>query len=356
LKLARRKQSVTIKHVAADAGVSLQTVSRVINNEPNVREEMKRRVQESIAKLGYVPSIAARRMSGSKSYIILALSDRDQTISVWKERDGSDWVDQMLLGGMLRCAEFGYRMIFELVDTRAEYVERELRSALVALQPDGVILLPPHNDNALICDILEQENIAFARVGSDDPGRGICLTMDDEGSSEMATQYLLDLGHRHIGFITGGEHYSLSARRTEGWLRTMAAAGIDPIPYLQAGNFGYESGLTAARNLLDGPTPITAILASSGQMALACMHVAEERGLKVPEQLSVISFDNAPVVHFTQPQLTAIDQAIAPTIASAVDHIIAATRGEARPKQAVHLPAKLVIRGSTAAPRQIVSG
>lgn len=350
MKLARRKQSVTIKHVAADAAVSLQTVSRVLNNEPNVREEMKRRVQESIAKLGYVPSIAARRMSGSKSYLILALSDRERTISDWKERDGSDWVDQMLLGGMLRCAEYGYRMIFELVDTRSEHVERELRSALVALQPDGVILTPPHSDNALICDILEQEGIVFARVGSDDPSRGISLTMDDEGAAELATRHLLDLGHRHIGFITGGAHYALSARRTEGWRRTMAAAGIDPLPYLKQGDFGYASGIVAARALLGGPEPITAILASSGQMALACMHVAEERGLNVPQQLSVISFDNAPVVQFTQPKLTAVDQAIAGTFASAVDHIIAATRGAEQPKQAVHLPAKLVVRGSTAPP------
>ena len=111
----RRRQAVTIRHVAADANVSLQTVSRVINNEQNVRPEMKERVQASIDKLGYVPSIAAQRMGGSRSYIILALNDRDRTIADWRERLGVDWVDQMLLGGMLKCAEHGYRMILELV-------------------------------------------------------------------------------------------------------------------------------------------------------------------------------------------------------------------------------------------------
>ena len=86
--MGRRRQSVTIKHVAADAGVSLQTVSRVINNEPNVRPIMKERVQASIDKLGYVPSIAAQRMSGSRSYIILAINDRDRTIADWRAREG----------------------------------------------------------------------------------------------------------------------------------------------------------------------------------------------------------------------------------------------------------------------------
>ena len=105
--MARRRQSVTIKHVAADAEVSLQTVSRVINKEPNVSASMKQRVQASIDKLGYVPSIAAQRMSGSRSYLILALNDRERTIEHWRAREGNDWVDQMLLGGMLKASEHG---------------------------------------------------------------------------------------------------------------------------------------------------------------------------------------------------------------------------------------------------------
>eukprot|EP01041_Mallomonas_annulata_P029961 gene29961-52032_t len=115
--MGRRNQSVTITHVAADAGVSLQTVSRVINNEPNVRPEMKARVQASIEKLHYVPSIAAQRMSGSRSYLILVINDRERTISEWRARRGAGWVDHMLLGGMLTCAEDGSRMVFEPVGT-----------------------------------------------------------------------------------------------------------------------------------------------------------------------------------------------------------------------------------------------
>ncbi len=168
--MARKRQAVTIKHVAADAGVSLQTVSRVINNEPNVRPAMKERVQASIDKLGYVPSIAAQRMSGSRSYLILALNDRDLTIADWRAREGRDWVDQMLLGGMLTCAQHGYRMLIELVDTHDDHVERELGAALAALQPDGVILTPPHSENPVICGLLAERGIRF-RTGRLDTGR-----------------------------------------------------------------------------------------------------------------------------------------------------------------------------------------
>ena len=121
-----KRQAVTIKHVAAEAGVSLQTVSRVINNEPNVRPVVQERVHAAVAKLGYVPSLAARRMGGSRSYLLLAINDRDRTIEGWRSGEGTDWVDQMLLGGMLKTSEFGYRMIFELVDTHSSHVEREV--------------------------------------------------------------------------------------------------------------------------------------------------------------------------------------------------------------------------------------
>ncbi|GAA0728940.1 hypothetical protein FHT01_002158 [Sphingomonas japonica] len=97
--MPQRGPGVTIKHVAADAGVSLQTVSRVINKAPNVRPETTARVQASIDKLGYVPLIAAQRMGGAGSRLILALNDRDRTIADWRSRQGADWVDQMLLGG-----------------------------------------------------------------------------------------------------------------------------------------------------------------------------------------------------------------------------------------------------------------
>lgn len=324
--MARRRQAVTIKHVAADAGVSLQTVSRVINDEPNVRPAMKERVQASIDKLGYVPSIAAQRMSGSRSYLILAINDRDRTIADWRARQGTDWVDQMLLGGMLKCAEHGYRMIFELVDTHNDHVRRELSAALAALQPDGVILTPPHSDNPLITGLLAEKAIPFARIGSKEVGPGVPIVMDDEGLARKATERLIELGHKRIGMIAGPEDYHLSGWRVDGWRRALEVAGLPSEGLWERGDFGFESGLIAARKLLERNDRPTAIIASSDQMATATLEVARSLQLAVPQQLSLVSFDNTPVVRFTEPPLAAVDQPIASTISHAVELLINAAK------------------------------
>ena len=344
--MARRKQSVTIKHVAADAGVSLQTVSRVINNEPNVRPAMKERVQASIDKLGYVPSIAAQRMSGSKSYLILALNDRERTIADWRAREGTDWVDQMLLGGMLRCAEHGYRLLIELVDTHNDHVERELSAALAAVQPDGVILTPPHSDNPLIVNLLAKEKIPFVRIGSRGNGVGIPISMDDEGSARMATEFLIAKGHTRIGFIAGSPEYSLSFWRTDGWRAAMEAANLSVDGLLASGDFTRASGEAAARELLTGDNPPTAIIASNDQMALGTLTVAKELGCNIPADLSLISFDNTPIVRFTQPTLTAVDQPVADTAAVAVDLIIGAQKDDVIGDRVKAVRGKLVERES----------
>lgn len=352
--MARRRLAVTIRHVAADAGVSLQTVSRVINNSASVSAEIRKRVQESIDRLGYVPSIAAQRMGGSRSYLILAINDRERTIADWCERQGTDWIDQMLLGGMLKCAEYGYRLMIELVDTHSDHVERELRATIAALQPDGVILTPPHSENAQIAKLLADQKIIFVRIGSVGPGPGIAMTMDDERAARLATEHLAGLGHRRIGMISGSTEYRLSKWRVDGWRSAMAAAGLDCAGLLAEGDFSFESGTRAARALLSGPRPATAIIASNDRMALACLDFARERGLAVPADLSLVSFDNTPIIRFAQPPLTAVEQPIAATTSRAVELIIAAQRGQPLPQEPVVVPADLVERQSTAPPRPAV--
>lgn len=343
----RRRQSVTIRHVAADAGVSLQTVSRVINKEPNVRPEMMERVQASILKLGYVPSIAAQRMGGSRSYLIVALNDRERTIDGWRSREGTDWVDQMLLGGMLTCAEYGYRLIVELVDTHSDLIERELLGAIAALQPDGVILTPPHSENPLITRLLEAHGISFARIGSLKPGSGFPISIDDEGAARLATEHLTALGHRHIGFIAGPDDYELSGLRVAGWRASMAAAGLACEGLLAQGDFTFASGRAAAIALLSRIPRPTAIVASNDQMALATLELAHERGLDVPGDLSLVSFDDTPIVRFVRPPLTAIVQPIADVTARAVELLIAEQSGRPVPDGPFITPASLVVRQST---------
>ena len=346
--MAWRRQAVTIKHVAADAGMSLQTVSRVVNKESGVRPEMMQRVQASIDKLGYVPSIAAQRMGGSRSYLILALNDRERTIADWRARQGTDWFDQMMLGGLLTCAEHGYRLIVELVDTHSDHIERELMAAIAALQPDGVILTPPHSGNPLIIDLLEAQGISFARIGSLTEGPGIRLIMDDTRAARIATEHLVELGHRRIGFIAGPDEYELSGWRVDGWRAAMLAACLPTDGLMTQGDFSHASGRAAAQAQLALSDPPTAIIASNDQMTLATLELARERGLTVPTDLSLISFDDTPIIRLAHPPLTAIVQPIAEVTAQAVTLIIADHGNGPTTATPVTVPARMTVRESTA--------
>jgi LacI family transcriptional regulator len=174
------------------------------------------------------------------------------------------------------------------------------------------------------------------------------MTMDDEQAARLATEHLLSLGHRRIGFISGSEEYSLSQWRIDGWRSAMTKAGADLPELLAKGDFSYASGERGARYLLGLAEPATAIIGSNDQMTLASLEVAREFGLRVPQDLSLISFDNTPIVRFTLPPLTAVDQPIAATASRAVELIIDAQRGAPLPDEPVVVPAALERRQSTA--------
>ncbi|MEL6531088.1 MAG: substrate-binding domain-containing protein, partial [Pseudomonadota bacterium] len=248
-------------------------------------------------------------------------------------------------------AKHGYRMMVELIDTHSDHVERELGAAIAALQPDGVILTPPHSENEQITKLLAQRNIPFARIGSTEDGPGVRLTMGDEDAAYQATARLIELGHTRIGMIAGPRRYSLSGWRITGWRRALQDHDLDPEGLFERGDFGYESGTQAARALLDRDPDLTAIIGSSDQMTLAALEVARDRGLHVPRDISLISFDNTPIVRFSQPPLTAVDQPIAETVSAAVEELIRLRKSDPHPG-VIDVKAGLVERASTGpAPR-----
>ena len=347
----QKKRAITIKDVAAEAGVSFQTVSRVINDGPNVTPAMRERVMNAVNKLGYVPSLAARRLGGSRSYLVLAFNDRRPTLDGWQSRRGNDWVDQMLYGGMLKCAEYGYRMLFELVDSHSDQLEAQVQAALSALHPDGVILTPPHSDDERITQLLHRNGLIFARLGSRREGEGFAVYMDDEAAARAATKYLLDLGHSRIAYIEGHPEYAISGDRLRGFRDAIEGRGLAVRPeYLQPGDFTYEAGTRAMAVLAGLDQPPTAVLASSDEVALGVLHAAAPLGLSVPGDLSIVSFDDTPTMRMSIPALTAIRQPIAAMTARAAELLIEAKAKGLEGNSRHLLPFDFIVRDSTVPP------
>ncbi|WP_265587186.1 LacI family DNA-binding transcriptional regulator [Sphingomicrobium arenosum] len=346
-----KKRSVTIEDVARVANVSRQTVSRVINRLPSVSADAKSRVEEAIAELGYVPNLAARRMGGARSFLIMAINDRVRTIENWSAGRGNDWVDQMLYGGMLACEERGYHMLFELVDTEPALATGQMQRILTSLQPDGFILTQPHSENPALAEQLKERGRPFVRIGlpnADIPAMSV--HMDEAGAARAAVEHLAEFGHERIALLAGDAQYAGSLARREGYAAAMQDAGL--APRVEEGGFSYDKAAAIAADWFDGDDCPSAIIAENDEMAFAVLREAGRRDIKVPEALSLLSFEDTPGVRFSVPPLTAIRQPTAKMIATACDLLMDRAEGK-EPGEDVHvLPFELIVRETTGpAPR-----
>ena len=214
--------SVTIYDVAARADVSIKTVSRVMNNEPNVRPAMRERVLEAAGALGYAPNLSARSLAGSRSFLIAVFVDASLTLDHWRSERGSDYLQRIQLGATVETRGAGYHLLVELIDHDGPRVRQEVGALLGALKPDGVILTPPSCDNDVVLELLDKAGIPYVRLGPEKPeGLGPRVHMDDVAAAREMTEHLADLGHTRIGFITGDQRYGASQARREGYVAAM---------------------------------------------------------------------------------------------------------------------------------------
>jgi LacI family transcriptional regulator len=346
--------SVTIYDVAAKAGVSIKTVSRVMNNEPNVRPAMRDRVLAAAGALGYSPNLSARSLAGSRSFVIAVFVDAALTIDHWRSERGADYLSRIQLGATLQCREAGYHLLVELIDHEGPRVRQEVAALLAALKPDGVILTPPSSDNAVVLELLDKAGTPYVRVGPERAeGLGPRVHMDDVAAAREMTQHLAKLGHGRIGFIIGEPRYGASQARRDGYLEAMKGLGL-PVAdgWVRQGDFTFQSGLDQAKALLALPDRPTAIFASNDDMALGCMAAIAEAGLMTPGDISVAGFDDSPSARFSRPQLTTVRQPVAEMASVAAKLLIGQARSGAAAERPVDelLPFELIHRASTAPP------
>ncbi|WP_374469989.1 LacI family DNA-binding transcriptional regulator [Phenylobacterium sp.] len=337
--------TVTIHHVAERAGVSIKTVSRVLNKEPNVKPATRDKVLAAAETLRYRPSVSARSLAGARSYLIALFSDNPS----------SNYIADIQRGAVSRCREDGYHLVLEPLDSAAPTATDLIRNTVATLRAHGAILTPPVSDRLSVLQALEETGTPFVRIAPDkEPDRAARVRIDDRQAAYEMTVHLLELGHRHIGFIIGHPDHGASHLRHEGFLQAMADHGLAVRDeHVAQGFFSFNSGYACADALLEADVRPTAIFASNDDMAVGVLAAAHRRRLSVPADLSVAGFDDTPAAMTSVPPLTTVRQPIFQMAAAAAEMLIRGEWDPADPGPAPSrlLPFEIVVRESTAPPR-----
>jgi len=345
-----KMSAVTIYDVANLAGVSIKTVSRVLNNEAGVRDATRETVRQAVKSLGYHPNLSARNLAGSRSYVIVTLVDADLTIHHWRGARAADFLTRVQLGATVECRNAGYHFMIELIGRDPVEMVAEVRGTLGALKPDGVLLTPPSSDDAVVLDLLKAARVPYVRLGSQSAGGGgLRLVMDDKGAARAITEHLIELGHTRIGLILGEPHYGASLARFAGFREALEANGLAVDDSLiRPGDFTYESGVESATSLLALPNRPTAIFACSDDMALGCLGAIAEAGLTAPQDISVAGFDDSAGARFSNPPLTTVGHPLDDLAALAVRSLVSGEVSVDEEKEIfAPLPFRLTVRRST---------
>jgi len=341
----RQRGAPTIMDVAKRAGVSPMTVSRVINDETNVRLATRNAVKEAIAEIGYSPNQAARSLAGADLIQIGVLYDNAS----------SPYISAFLLGGLEQSSRRNVQLVIEQCGS-GDLAEAAL-SRFVEGGVDGVILPPPLSDSVRAIEAVERLKLPTVLVATGRPPNKCSeVGIDDYLAAIAMVEHLVSLGHSRIGFIAGNPKQEASVSRLAGYKDALSKNDIAVDEHLIAqGQYTYRSGMDAAVELLALDDPPTAIFASNDDMAAATVAVAHRHAIDVPGDLSVCGFDDTAIAVTIWPELTTIHQPIVDMSRAAVDHLVedirARRKGEDRPSERIVLDFSLIRRQSDAAPR-----
>lgn len=326
---------VTIADIAQTAGVSASTVSRVLSGGNKVSEAKREAVLKAVSDLNYHPNMFARGLASGQS----------MTIGVLTQNFGSPFYDAIIQGIVQRLNKTGYFPIFADGQWQQE-MEVEAIQAMMRRQIDGLIVLGGY----LTVDELKKlaGNIPVVIIARKLAGfEENCVSIDNVEAACQATQHLIELGHRQIVHICGPMDHPDARDRRDGYLKALAEAGIEPDPELIIdGAFRRQSGVLAVEMLLSRRTTFSAVFAANDQMAYGTRLGLYRRGIRVPEDVSLVGFDDEPAAAFMIPPLTTVRQPAVQLGLEAAKIVLARLKGEE--VAAAPLKAELIVRESTA--------
>lgn len=334
--LSRPPRAITIDDVADKAGVSAKTVSRVLNNEPNVRPAKRELVMKASRELGYRPNPAARSLAGARSFLIAHLHDNPVP----------EYVSAVNTGIYDACRANGYFLLPEPVDLNAPDKLARLQTFLMTSRADGVVLTPPLCDDMEILELLQETGTPYSSLSpSRKPETSTAIRLDNRLAAQEITQHLIDLGHTRIGLIAGPKGHNASTGRRRGYEDALNGANL-PIraDLIASGDYSLRSGLVAAKELLQSAAKPTAIFATNDDMAVGAMTAVMANGLQIPADISIAGFDDTRLASAVWPPLTTVRQPVADMARRAAERLM--NSDEDGPLEEV-FDFELMIRSST---------
>lgn len=340
-------QPLTIEEIAALAEVSRSTVSRVLNNHPSVRPEVRSRVLRVIDEQNYAPRAAARSLASSRTNVLMLLIPRSAAVIF------SDPFFPLVIQGITEaCADDGYFLMLSMVtnEQEQEFYHRILRARYM----DGIILLSSDIDDPIL-PLLVKDGVPLVLIGRHPSFQDVCwVDVENRDAARQAVAHLIDQGHRRIGTITGPLNMVVSIDRRDGYEQALLEAGLPIVPELVVeGNFTQENGYHAMEQLLSLPQPPTAVFAASDATAIGALRALHAAGLRVPDDVAVVGFDDVPLASFAMPPLTTMRQPVQELGSVALQLLVERLEHPRTPRRQVRLPATLVQRESTAVHRLV---
>ena len=297
-----RQMPVTIKDVSNDAGVSIKTVSRVINNEKNVSEKTKEIVIKSIQKLAFKPNKSAQSLRSKRSHMIALLYNNPNKHYL------AD-----IQGGILRlCKETGYNLVLQECDYTNVNLGLEITEFIDDFSIDGLIVTPPLSDMNEFLEHLNQTQTEYSIIAPSNTRKvKSYVSSNDYEASYAMTNKIINKGHVNIGFIKGHHKHSASHLRFNGFTEALKDRGMSlNSEWVKEGNFSFDSGFSAGLELLKSHNKPSVIFASNDYMAAGVMKAAQMNGINIPLDLSLVGFDDSPLAAQLWPSLTTIRQPV----------------------------------------------
>lgn len=330
----------TIRDVAREAGVSIKTVSRVINDEPYVTKETRARVQSAIRAVGYAPNISAKRLAENKSFMICIL------MYPGFYQPASEMLTRIMDVGY----EENYDILIEPYFPTHARSKKKLVSLIYEHRIDGFVTTPPCDADEFVDDLLRTYKVPMVQVNPFTRTDSVLYVAGDDYHGAYAmTEYLLGLGHRRIAFFTGPRNMRATVDRLAGY---RAALGDHDVPYeevlVRPSEWTFDGGYTLTKLMMGEENPPTAIFAGSDEPAFGVLYAAQEMGISVPGQLSVCGYNDLGFSKNIWPGLTTVHQPAEEILELATRMLIDLLKGKpVEPGRVV--PSSLVVRGSTGA-------